>query len=164
MSRISLVLCVSILTGCLAPSGIPKGYEGPIAVVWDSMDKISNTEVYFYAVSSVNGIKVETSSSRTAARNYGRGFSMDAEPTTHYIPAEQPVTLVLTGASHHAAPILSLRGGMPKVHGEITFTPKKNRIYQVKGSTTKDESKIWLIKESTGEVISEVYISKKSNK
>ncbi|MBN1379713.1 MAG: hypothetical protein JXA04_10825 [Gammaproteobacteria bacterium] len=99
MYKVSLCIITGLfLFGC-AVNPIPKGYDGPLATIHDTSELVKDTKVYFYQLSKIDGKTVETSSSRTASVNYGRGFAMDAVTINRQVPAKES-KLRIEGITH----------------------------------------------------------------
>ncbi|HEX4861129.1 MAG TPA: hypothetical protein VFV07_07825 [Rhizomicrobium sp.] len=148
------ILAFTLLALCACTSNpAPEDYDGPIATVADTAAKESSGGVDFFFVEKIDGRKVRTSLAATAQANDGMGFSMRPVLLDHAAPAEAAVTVTITGRTHYAAPILEMTNTVYQVSGEVTFTPVRNRVYDVKGVLRENHSAVWIEDNVTGAVV-----------
>lgn len=153
MNRSVTLIILLFLSGCVT-SPIPEAYKGPVSIVKDTMESVTDKKVYFFQLSSVNGRSIETSELKTLNANEGRGFSMTTQVAFRKVPAQELV-VEIEGTTHYAAPILAILGENLSVSGTVKFTPQPNKIYFVKGKLSKKHSSVW-IQEKNGGIVSKV--------
>jgi len=138
---LSLVLT---LGGCAAyaPS-VPENYKGPLATVKDSSKKYSASKIDLFYLKKIDGKKIEDSRSRTLIANSGKGFYISPVIVSRKIPAKL-CTVMITGRTEYAAPILALTGKVYEVSGEVEFYPEEDKTYIVKGELTEKYSSVWI--------------------
>lgn len=148
----ALALAVLALCACTR-NPAPEDFIGPAATVADTTDKGGTGGVDFFFVEKIDGRQVPTSLAATARANEGMGFSMRPVVLDHAVPAEGAVTVTITGRNHYGAPILELTNTIYQVSGDVTFTPVRNRVYDVKGFLRENHSAVWIEDNVTGAVV-----------
>ena len=144
-----VLLLVLMVSGCVEYKPVvAKGYTGRVAIIKDTAKIYSPQKVDFFYVSMFNGSYIDNSRSRTLEMNYGAGLSMVAQVIDRKIPIKK-CTITITGRTEYAAPILTLSNTVYKVEGEITFLPKANHKYIVRGTLGESYSAVWLEDAST---------------
>jgi len=128
-----------------AEPGVPDGYAGPIATVFDSALRPRGGGAQFFFVSSVDGRTLDTNLDATRRVNQGKGNSMVLMTQARELPA-QPLKLVLEGQTAFAAPIVEIfkASQMLSVKRTVSFTPQMNRTYVVRGSLKPEETAVWI--------------------
>lgn len=132
---------------------LPEGYTGSTAVIRSSSKQINSLKGEAFDVSKIDG-KLVTDSPVATPR--GAGPFLALQETEVKVPV-QPITLTLNGGTVYAADGIaltdSLIGGMRNVSGPLTFTPKPNGEYRVKGILDKGHESVWLVEEKTGKIV-----------
>jgi len=77
MKTLVYLFAILILSGCVTTDLVPKGYEGPTAMIRDSAVANTDSQVDFFYVNRIGGRKISESRGTTRNVNYGRGFVMD---------------------------------------------------------------------------------------
>jgi hypothetical protein len=148
---IAILLCgCSLMRG---PRHEQQDYAGPLATITETGFQDSRTEVDFFVVKQVDGDDVGTSLDRTRRATEGMGLSVVPAYVEHAVPAGRTVTFTIMGRSFHAAPILSMLNSEYEVSGTVTFTPAVNRVYEVKGTLSKNYSAVWIEEAATGRIV-----------
>jgi hypothetical protein len=150
MRNIIVPVALLILSGC-----VPQRYSGATATIKDSVVTLSSSNGEFYCVEKIDGRPVENSVRKTRMANAGRGLFMQPQIEAHQVPARR-LTLTITGATVYAADIQALLGKNYRASGEISFEPKPNDRFVVKGHLGPDGSSVWIPDEVTGRRVSEV--------
>jgi len=157
------VVASLLLTACVTTKTIPDGYTGPIATIRDSVKtdyekhsyflyKNLLTRADFFYVSKIDGKRIRTSVGQTAGTSSGLAFKPAV--IDRQVPARK-VTVTIEGKTHFAAPIQELTGGKTyPVSGEVTFTPRPNGVYVVRGKLRKGGSSVWIENAKTGRAVS----------
>jgi len=141
---------VFIVSGCVEYKPVvAKGYTGRVAIIKDTAKIYSPQKVDFFYVSKYNGSYMDNSRGRTLEMNYGAGLSMVPQVIDRKIPIKK-CTITITARTEYAAPILALSNTVYKVEGEITFLPKANHKYVVRGVLGENYSAVWLKDTNTG--------------
>ena len=149
---LGFALAAFALSACMS-SPAPEDYDGPIATVADTTAKGGSGGVDFFFVEKIDGRKVRTSLAATAQANEGMGFSMRPVVLDHAVPAEGSITVTITGRTHYGAPIQEMTNTIYQVSGDVTFTPVRNRVYDVKGYLRESRSAVWIEDNVTGAVV-----------
>jgi hypothetical protein len=150
MRKAALLTCL-LLAGCVSDP-VPQDYSGPVANVMDSYTPRANDSADFFYVATLNGKKIDNNLATTIQANAGGGFAMSPMAYQRNIPIE-PSTLNIVGRTHYAAPILELAGTVYEVSGNVSFTPKPNHHYLVKGVLGPTYSAVWIEDSADGSVI-----------
>jgi len=153
MRALTVSLLALVLGACVS-NPIPKDYKGPLSYITDSTAVSETPGVDFFVLDAVNGEVIQDSITETISANHGRGFYMDPKVIGRPVPARK-ATFTLLGMTHYAAPILALTNTVYKVEGTITFTPKADTNYVVKGKLGADYSAVWLENAASGEQVGE---------
>lgn len=156
MKRLLLVLVLAgFLEGCVSYSpSVPKGYDGPVVTIKDSVKIHSPRKADFFYLSAVDDRTIKNSLSQTRETNSGRGFNMEPVVLDHEVPVrESRVTIV--GRTTYAADILALTNTVYEVKGDIRFLPDSSKAYVVKGVLGEEYSAIWIEDTETGEIAGE---------
>ena len=145
-----LVTAALPLASCVNFYEVPAGV--PIATVENTSLKHDAFKASVFQVDTVNG---KTSLASPMTTPYGGGPVVMTGDSRIQIPANQPVTLVLSGGDKFAADgpalLYSLGGKVAAPAKEtLTFTPKINAVYVVKGQLGKESSSVWLEERATG--------------
>jgi hypothetical protein len=154
MKKAFYCLCIVLaLSGCVTPP-IPPDYSGPIATVRDSAQSETSSRAQFYYLSEIDGRPIENVLSATRRANQGKGFSIIPVSFARDIPAKSS-TLTLEARIGYGAPIQEIinAGTVYALQRKITFTPKSNKTYVVKGSLSADRKEVWLEEAITGKRI-----------
>ena len=151
-------LCVS-LSSCVSYYELPEAYNGPVATIRSTSNSKNTVSIESFEVSQINGVLVQGGTQGTA---YGAGMAASTKEHSVDLPANQPVTVQLTGrdsfAADGAALFSALSGGTSKtVTGEFQFTPKA-QTYTVTGQLGKEASTVWL-EDARGRKVSPVFSS-----
>jgi len=158
MRIIVLLLSTCILFGCAhrkpADNGLSVGYEGPIAIIEDSFERVSGSKGYFFVINEVNGIFVKHSHGETGIANQGKGLGFEEVIISRDVPAGKGKFLLGAG-TYFAADIVALFGDNYFIAGEIEFSPEPNRKYIVTGKLSAEYSGVWIIDAETKEIVSE---------
>ncbi len=150
MSRsIVLLLALGALLAACTANPVPEGYSGPTARIADSWTPRGAESADFFYLAAIDGRRIESDLSVTAAANYGQGFSLTPVDYGRNVPA-RPAAFAVVGRTHYAAPILELLNRVYEVKGEVRFTPAPGRSYVVKGVLGDDYSAVWIEDEATG--------------
>jgi hypothetical protein len=103
-------------------------------------------------VQRFNGAQIGESFSATQIANRGRGFAMTPVVQGRDVPAET-ATYHLVGMTLYAAPILGVLGPRYRVTGDMTFTPRANGRYVVRGTLSDTDGAIWIEDTANGAVV-----------
>ena len=137
-------LALLSLTGCVT-SPIPDNYSGPLATIRDSAVPETSSRSRFFYVSEIDGRSIDNVLFATRKANSGRGFSLNPVSFARDVPATAS-TFTLNGKIAYGAPIQEIINSntIYTVQKKVSFTPKANRTYIVKGTLTADRQEIWL--------------------
>ncbi len=157
--KTSLLILPLFLTisSCVSYYSVPEGYTGPTATIQDTATKTGVIKAESFQVSKING---QFDNNSPMATSYGGGVGVTLKESKRTVPANTPLTLSLYGGNIYAADGAALADrltGQAKksVSGDVTFTPKKDRVYKVNGVAGKETSSIW-IEESSGKKVTDV--------
>lgn len=148
--RLSILAVLFIVSGC-ATNPVPDNYQGPTAVIADTMTPRSGTSVDFFILEKFNGKRVDNAVVVTTQANAGNGFAMTPQVYERHVPAAE-ATFHIMGITHYAAPILALTNTVYEINGDIKFTPQPDHQYVVKGTLTDTYSAVWIEDIATGQV------------
>lgn len=152
LAAITLPLSV-VLSGCVTiVPAVPKDYAGPVAIIKDSKEKLSESKTNFYYVSEIDGKRIEDSRAKTISLNQGCGLIMIPSVIERNVPAQE-ATFTLVARTEYGAPILAWTNPVYQVIGKVTFSPETYRSYVVRGELGENYSAVWLEDEVTGKVI-----------
>jgi hypothetical protein len=144
-----------LLTGCsIFFSPIPENYNGPVAVIKDSVKPYSPSKADFFYLSHVDGKRIEDSDAATWYANYGRGGYMSNVVLDRKVPAQASVFKIV-GQTVYSSVILTLANDVYEVSGEVKFTPEKDKTYVVKGELGNNYSAVWIEDAATKSVVGE---------
>jgi len=129
---------------------MPESYDGPRAVVRDSMANVSSRQGDFCVLRAVDGRPISNSINETIERGRGKGLTLYAWVTDRRIPA-RPTKAGLRCQTVHAAPILALTGTVYSVEGTVDFNPVPDHRYVVNGVLAASGSSVWIEDVETGE-------------
>lgn len=135
-----------------AQNPIPQGYTGPIATVADSITPRGATSIDVFFMEKVDDRLINDSLHATTVASTNMGFAMNRQVISRDIPA-QHCTVVITGRTHYAAPILELVNKVYQISGQIEFDPQPGKKYLVTGILGDDDSAVWIEDVATSEVI-----------
>ena len=147
-----LVLGALLFAGGCATNPVPENYQGPTAMIADTMTPRSGTSVDFFILEKFNGKRVDNAVELTTQANAGNGFAMTPQVYERHVPAAE-ATFHIMGVTHYAAPILALTNTVYEVDGDIKFTPEPDHRYVVKGALTDKYSAVWIEDNATGKVM-----------
>ena len=163
MRKLLFLIIPILLHGCAAYQPIPEGYKGPTATVTDSGFAENGSKAQFFVLAEINGNRIRNSFGASANASYGQGFALTPVYVQRKIPA-RPMQIKLVGSHATAAPIHSLfsraAGTFLSVEGIVSFTPKPNGRYVIKGELKENGSSIWIEDAETREKITEVIAKK----
>ncbi|HET8695623.1 MAG TPA: hypothetical protein VFM33_13195 [Aquabacterium sp.] len=155
MKKLLTLLAFALLGGCATQpyNPIPENYAGPTAVIEDSFNGVSGSEVEFFYVDKLDGHDIRNARLASISASAGHGMSMSVVPVERAIPASKPVSLLIVGRTQYAAPILAMTNSVYQIKGTVDFTPEPNKHYVVKGSLAESRSSVWLEDAQTKKVI-----------
>jgi hypothetical protein len=154
MSRLifSLALIVMLNACTTYAPPIPPGYQGPLAVMKDTVVVHSARKADFFYLSEINGQQVEDSRLKTLAMNYGQGMRMTPHVIERNIPAVL-ATFKIVGRTEYAAPILAILNPVYQVSGLVKFDPGEFKSYVVRGQLGENYSAVWIEEETTRKLV-----------
>lgn len=160
MMRIASILLVPLLaafTGCASlPEPLAKEYDGPSAKLLDTWQNSDGAKAEFFAVLQVDGTPVANALSNTRAASYGKGSRLIPMGHVRFV-AVRPMRLHLIGTHVTAMPIHEaasrIAGTFHEVEGVVSFEPKPNVSYAVRGKLSRTGSSVWIEDQGTGEVV-----------
>ena len=151
---LSITVLLLTLSGCaIYSTPVPDNYNGPIAVVKDSINVYSSSKVDFFYMDKFEGKRIENSRSKTIEVNDGRGMHMQPVVLERFIPVKEAVVKIV-GRTVYAAPILSFTNTVYEVSGDVIFKPEQDKTYVVKGILGEDYSAVWIEEKITSKVVS----------
>jgi hypothetical protein len=146
---------IALLLGCTPfASPVPKGYKGPVAIVKDSVRKISESKAEFFYITHIDGKRVEDSRFRWLMLNPERGLKLRPAAIERNVPALIS-TFSVVGKAEYTESSLARMNNAVEVEGAITFAPLTYRHYIVRGELGEKYSAIWIEDEETGKKIGE---------
>jgi hypothetical protein len=158
------VLPALTLSGCALPQDpLPTGYEGPVAVVADTTRSETSNKAQIFAITEVDGQKIQNAFSASRSASENKGFSLLAVAMNHRIPAH-PVKVTLRASHATGAPIHELMsraaGNFYEVEGVVDFTPTPQGRYIVNGILAKEGSSVWIEDADTHRLVTDKINSK----
>ena len=89
---------------------------------------------------------------------YGGQITIKSEGSKRAVPAGNPITLTISGGDIYTSDGVALADMMSGksnkyVSGDVTFTPKPNKVYRVNGMAAKTSSSVWVEEESSGRLV-----------
>jgi hypothetical protein len=155
---IGLVAMGLVACETVQPS-IPSGYTGPTAVIKDSFQSVSPTQVSVFYLEGIDGRSVDNALKQTLERNRGRGSFMTPQGAERPVPARDAAFHVV-GVTHYAAPILELANTIYIVEGVVHLSPLDGGAYVVKGELGADHCAVWIEDEKTGAQVGNKLLAK----
>lgn len=155
VSRTLLLSLLAVLYGC-ATSAIPSGYTGPTAVITDTVEPISNSQVAIFMVSRVNDRMIANSSVATSQANRGMGMGF---AFTRAVEREVPtglLTLRIEGLTQSASDIQAIFARNYSVSGTVQLKARPNTQYVVKGILNRGRRAVWVEEEQSGKRVTQV--------
>jgi hypothetical protein len=143
------------LVGCATTTNpLPADYAGPKAILSDSVANYDGAKADYFFLYKYNGRAIRQTYDVTDQRNQGNGFNLQPpEIIERAVPAQEG-RYYLLGRTHYAAPIQDIVHGVYMVKGELTFTPKAQGKYVIRGTLGPELAEIWIEDESSGAIAS----------
>jgi hypothetical protein len=159
MSRIiAIILATALLYGCATPPpSIPDGYNGPIATIKDSENKIDIGKADLFYLSHIDGKQLRNSLNASISSSYGMGNHLYAVLLEHSVSAENHV-LTIVGRTAYAMPGRELISTTYEVKGDVELTPKQDETYTIKGILSEEKSSVWIENISNGEIVGKIEV------
>ena len=145
--RLALAAALAIsLPSCVSYYNLPKDYTGPTATIRNSGTAQDAFKSTVFEVAKIDG-KLSNASAMQTPRGGGPVVQMGDSQVK--VPAGQPLQVDLSGHDQFAADgpalVYALGGNVAKpAKASVTFTPKANATYVVKGQLAKQGSSVWL--------------------
>lgn len=160
MKKIIILVILSVLLISCAPQYAKKesyfgGYSGDSAIIIDTSERQSISKAFMYAVAEVSGQEVQSTITATRGATYGQGSNLIIRGFQREVPANE-VTLKLVARVVYAAPVQAMFGDDFSIEKTITFSPKPNQNYLVKGFLSQEYTALWL-EDSMGNKQTEIY-------
>ncbi len=155
--KILTLVSFLILSGCAYHGAIPKGYNGPVVIVWDKVDKISSLNAHYFELLSVDGRLTNKTSLFTRKKSFETGFAMNLIPLSRNIPVNSR-KLIIGGFNYQVVDLFGLGDFIYRVVGEINVHLEAGKSYQINGELSKDYSLVWVEDEKTGIIVSQILI------
>jgi hypothetical protein len=154
---ITLMLISTLVTGCATTfhPTVPEGYSGPTATIKDHTTRWDQGKADLFFLSHIDGREIKHSLSESLRKSYGKGNVLHTVLLTNTITAEKHIFTIM-GRTVYAMPIRALAGTVYELKGDISFTPKPNEAYIIKGKLSEGNSTIWIENISTGKVIEKI--------
>jgi hypothetical protein len=163
--RLASLLVAAALAGCasLEPP-VPVGYNGPTAVISDTVVQEDKSKGQLFYVEAVDGKPIDSALIATRQASSGHGFQLSLWSKMRQVPVK-PLRLRLVASHVTAAPIHEIAsraaGTFLSVQGEVSFTPVDGGDYVVKGELTKEGSSVWLADAKTLQPVTSIVTEKK---
>lgn len=141
------------LSGCETAPLLPDDYDGPTAVIYDTVSNVKSESAHFFELDKVDGKRIKGSIGSSLEASYGQGAMLTVVRESRRVPAGNELRLTLLGMRKYAAPILEIMNGSYIVDGDIVFTPEEGKYYHVNGELSDEYSAIW-IEDSEGNIVS----------
>lgn len=159
MKYLSVLLSTVVLASCAAYQPVPQGYVGPIATIRDTGGYVDHwTKGQIFSVTEVDGQRIMNSFWASDKASRGQGFTVNLELQDRLVPVK-PMTVKLRGSHITGAPIHAIAskaaGTYFTVEGVVSFSPKADTLYLVKGELARGGSSVWIEEESTGTIVTE---------
>jgi len=137
---LSLILgaCVNMPT-----SNVPNGYQGPFAVISDSVTPRAATTSDIFYLSAIDGLRIKDSLIATREGNAGRGRYLYTTMIDRPVLA-QAGTFKVFGRTAYGAPFDEITHTVYQVSGDVRFTPQPSGHYVVRGILGADYSAVWI--------------------
>jgi len=134
------------LPSCVSYYNLPKDYTGPTATIRNTGAAQDAFKASVFEVAKIDG---KLSQGTTMQTPYGGGPVVQMGESQVKVVAGQPMQVELAGydrfAADGAALMYSLGGNVSKTaKATVTFSPKANATYVVKGQLGKQASSVWL--------------------
>jgi hypothetical protein len=144
MNKIVLVACIFLLSSCISfqPS-IPVDYAGARATFSDSFNNYKGSSAHFYVVTKIDGKPIENSGYRTRINNLNRLFNMTPYMVSRDTTNQEHV-FTIAGFVQFATDGQTIFSNSMIVVKEITFKPKTNQLYTIKGELSSNGSDVWI--------------------
>ena len=150
---VSLLGIVMVASCNIKTYELPVDYKGSVATIRDTTthDKANSFKAQIYTVHEINGVLDTNSPHRFVS---GAGPGVVTQESSRKIPTKETI-LTLSGREVYGADGFALMDWTKRkpVSGDIFFTPKANRVYEVRGSLGKKRSSIWLVDTVTNRVV-----------
>ncbi|RZI44172.1 hypothetical protein EGT07_01715 [Herbaspirillum sp. HC18] len=159
MKCLAVLFATVALAGCAAYQPVPKDYVGPTAIVRDTGGYIDYwTKAQVFSITEVDGQRIMDSFRTSDKASKGHGFTLNLDLQEQLVPAK-PMTVKLRGSHITGAPIHAIaskaNGTYFTVEGVVSFTPKADTRYRVKGELKREGSSVWIEEESSGQIVTE---------
>ena len=159
MKHLIALLAATILTGCASYQPVPDGYAGPTAKVKDTGAYIDTwTKGQVFSLTEIDGRQIKDSFGTSIAASRGQGFALSLELQERLVPAK-PMTVTLRGSHITGAPIHAIAstvaGTYLSVEGAVSFDPKPDTLYVVKGELKSGASSVWIEEDASGKIVTE---------
>ncbi len=133
---------------------ITEYYDGDTATVTDTMFNQTDSRADFCVMEAIDGKRIRNSIYDTNERTQGQGFRLLPFVTDREVKV-QPMQVTLRCDTYYAAPISALKHKAYPVKGIVSFSPKADTKYLVKGEMNSRESKVWIVEEASGIVVTD---------
>ena len=150
-----LFLIVILLVGCKAtPSLIPEGYTGEVVEIVDTYQRQSIGVANFYYAATIGNQKLDNAMRKSARYSQGQFLTfagVGRKVTT------TPQRIHLHGYTLYVVPLEGMLSSTDDhtVDGWVTFTPKANTDYLIKGSLSAAYSAVW-IEDHHGNIVTDL--------
>jgi hypothetical protein len=145
-----------LMTGCeTLEQPITEYYDGDTATVTDTMFNQTDSRADFCVMEAIDGKNIRNSISDTKVRTQGQGFRLLPFVTDRAVKV-QSMRVTLSCDTYYAAPISALKHKAYPVKGIVSFVPKNNMRYLVKGEMNLAQSKVWIVEEESGIVVTDI--------
>jgi hypothetical protein len=157
VKRIALLFIATVLlNGCATfQPTIPEGYNGPTATIRDSVNSIDQGKADFFYLSHIDGKQIEHSLIKTMSASYGKGNFLKIVLENNSVTAQEH-TFTIVGRTAYAMPIRAIIGKVFEVKGDVTFSPKVNEEYVIRGRLSAEKSVVWIERTSDSKIIDKI--------
>ena len=161
MKSTKLLMCTLLLLMPLKTSGkapeqpITEYYDGDTATVTDTMFNQTDSRADFCVMEAIDGKRIRNSIYDTNERTQGQGFRLLPYVTDREVKV-QPMSVTLRCDTYYAAPISALKHKAYPVKGIVSFSPKADTRYLVKGEMNPEQSRVWIVEEVSGVVVTDI--------
>lgn len=154
--RICVVFILYILCSACSQSNQERAKAFPIsapipatATIKDTVNQTAWNKADFFYVAQIGGQPVANSFTRTQSERDPESLALKPVGHERTLPVKQ-TTLTLFAQTEYGAP--QVADAVQKISGSVTFTPKPDETYFVKGSIRSNYVAVWL-ESSDGQVV-----------